>query len=118
MYSHRVLQQFQNTARVGDLPDADAYVQVDNPACGDILRVSIKVRHGHIVDARFRVRGCVAAVACGAQLTDMICDKSLQDIDTINREDLVAALEGLPDTSMHASYLAIDALKQVLKQVF
>jgi nitrogen fixation NifU-like protein len=59
MYSIKVLEQFQNTKRVGELPDADAYVQVDNPACGDILRLSIKVHDGHISDVRFRARGCV-----------------------------------------------------------
>jgi nitrogen fixation NifU-like protein len=117
MYSHRVLQQFQNTKRVGELSDADAYVQVDNPACGDILRISLKVRQGRIIDARFRARGCVAAIACGAQLTDMICEKSIEDARSLTREELVAALQGLPETSMHASYLALDALKQALKQV-
>lgn len=117
MYSHRVLQQFQNTRRVGELPDADAYVQADNPACGDILRISIKVRDGRIVDVRFRARGCVAAIACGAQLADMICDHTLQEAHSLTREELVAALQGLPDTSMHASHLALDALKQALKQV-
>jgi nitrogen fixation NifU-like protein len=117
MYSHRVLEQFQNTTRVGELPDADAYVQVDNPACGDLLRMSIKVRGGQIVDARFRARGCVAAIACGAQLVEMICEKSIHDACSLTREDLVAALDGLPETSMHASHLAIDALKEALKQL-
>ena len=117
MYSHRVLEQFQNSRRVGDLPDADAYVQVDNPACGDVLRMSIKVRNGHVVDARFRARGCVAAIACGAQLTDMICNKPLSDLRKLTRQDLIVALDGLPDTSMHASYLALDALAQALKQL-
>jgi nitrogen fixation protein NifU and related proteins len=117
MYSHRVLQQFQNSKHVGELPDADAYVQVDNPACGDILRISIKVRDGHIVDARFRARGCVAAIACGAQMADMICNKPVADARTIKREDLIAALDGLPETSLHASHLAMDALTEALKQV-
>lgn len=117
MYSHRVLEQFQNTARVGELPDADVYVQVDNPACGDILRMSVKVSHGKIVDARFRVRGCVAAVACGAQLVEMICGRSLAEVRAIKREEIVAALEGLPDASMHASHLAMDAVAATLKQL-
>lgn len=117
MYSHRVLEQFQNTDRVGELPDADAYVQVDNPACGDILRMSVKVSHGSIVDAHFRVRGCVAAVACGAQLTEMICGKSLAELRAFKREEIVAALGGLPEASMHASHLAMDALAATLKQL-
>jgi nitrogen fixation NifU-like protein len=117
MYSHRVLEQFQNTKRVGELPDADAYVQVDNPACGDVLRITVKVAHGKIVDARFRVRGCVAAVACGAQLVDMMCGRSLAEVRAIKREEILAALDGLPETSLHASHLAMDALGATLKQL-
>jgi nitrogen fixation protein NifU and related proteins len=117
MYSHRVLKQFQNSRRVGDLPDADVYVQVENPACGDVLRMSMKVHSGNIVDARFRAKGCVAAIACGAQLADMICNKSLAEVATIKREDVIAGLEGLPETSTHASHLAMDALAQALKQL-
>ncbi|HET8668889.1 MAG TPA: iron-sulfur cluster assembly scaffold protein [Terriglobales bacterium] len=117
MYSHRVLQQFQNSKRVGDLPDADAYVQVDNPACGDVLHMSIKVRDGQVVDARFRARGCVAAIACGAQITEMICNKSVDEVRTLKREDLIAALEGLPETSIHASHLAFDAVTKALNQI-
>jgi len=116
MYSHRVLEQFQNTRRVGELPDADAYVQVDNPACGDLLRMSVKVSHGKIVDARYRVRGCVAAVACAAQLADMLCDRSLAEARALTREEIVAALGGLPEASVHASHLAMDALAATLKQ--
>lgn len=117
MYSSQVLDQFQNTKRVGELPDADAYVQVDNPACGDILRLSIKVRDGHISDVRFRARGCVAAIACGAQLADMICDKSFAEAKALNTEELITALGGLPATSVHASHLAIEALGRALKQL-
>jgi len=117
MYSSQVLAQFQNTKRVGELPDADAYVQVDNPACGDVLRVSIKVRNGQIVDARFRARGCVAAIACAAQIADMICGKSVTEASEIKREELITALGGLPAPSLHASQLAIDAISQALRQV-
>ncbi len=117
MYSAKVLAQFQNTRHVGELPDADAYAQVDNPGCGDILRVSIKVRDGQISDVRFRARGCVAAIACGAQLADMIHKKPIADAKAIKREELIQALDGLPATSFHASQLAIDALERALKQI-
>src|SRR5512146_906016 len=117
MYSAKVLEQFQNTRHVGELTDADAYVQVDNPVCGDILRVSIKVRDGHISDVRFRARGCVAAIACGAQLADMICDRPISVARAIKSEELIEALGGLPTTSFHASQLAIEALSRALKQL-
>jgi nitrogen fixation protein NifU and related proteins len=117
MYSRQVLEQFQNTRNVGELPDADAYVRVDNPGCGDILQLAIKVAGGKIADAKFRARGCVAAIACGSQLVDMIRDKSLIKVANLRRENLIAALGGLPETSTHAGSLAIDALNAALKQL-
>jgi nitrogen fixation NifU-like protein len=117
MYSSKVLDQFQNTKHVGELPDADAYAQADNPICGDILRMSIKVRNGRIADLRFRARGCVAAIACAAQLAEMVCDKPLADARAITKDQLIAALDGLPTTSFHASQLALDALNKALKQL-
>jgi nitrogen fixation NifU-like protein len=115
MYSRQVLQQFQNTQHVGELPDANAYVQVDNPGCGDVLQLAIKISQGHVTDAKFRARGCVAAIACGSQLVDMIMGKPLAALQKFRREDLITALGGLPQTSTHASQLAIDALSAALK---
>jgi 8-oxo-dGTP diphosphatase len=115
MYSRQVLNQFQNTRHVGDLSNADAYVRVDNPACGDILQLAIKVAQGRIAEAKFRARGCVAAIACAAQLVEMIVGKTLEDARGLQREALVEALGGLPDTSMHASHLAMDALTAAFK---
>jgi nitrogen fixation NifU-like protein len=115
MYSHQVLEQFQNPRHAGELPHADANVCVDNPACGDILQLAIKVRDGCVADARFRARGCVASIACGAQLVDMILGKSLAEVRGFRHDLLVEALGGLPETSMHASHLAVDALAAALK---
>lgn len=117
MYSSKVLEQFQNMRHVGDLPDADAYVQVDNPGCGDMLRVSLKVRAGHISDVRFRARGCVAAVACGAQMAEMIYRKTIAEAKAIKGEEIIEALGGLPSTSVHASHLAVEALTRALRQL-
>ncbi len=117
MYSRRVLQQFQNTRNAGELPDADAYAQVHNPACGDVLHLAVKVAHGRISEAKFRARGCVSAIACASQLTDMLQDKTLAEARTLRREDIVNALGGLPETSIHASHLAMDALAQILREL-
>jgi nitrogen fixation NifU-like protein len=114
MYSFQVLQQFQNTRHVGELPNADAYVRVDNPACGDILQLTIKVADGRIADAKFRARGCVAAIACGAQLVEMILGKPVAEVRALRPEKVVEALGGLPETSMHASHLATEALAAAL----
>ncbi|MFB3812681.1 MAG: iron-sulfur cluster assembly scaffold protein [Terriglobales bacterium] len=117
MYSRQVLEHFQNTRNVGELPDADAYVRVDNPACGDVLQLSIKLKRGRISEAKFRARGCVCAIACGSQLTEMIGDLTPAQAQSLRCEDLVKALGGLPDTSMHAAALAMEALTLALRQI-
>jgi nitrogen fixation protein NifU and related proteins len=111
MYSPALLAQFENQRFVGDLPDADVSAQVENPACGDILRLSLKLSRDHITGARFRARGCVAAIACGSQLCEMLVGKSLAEARTLQRDQIVSALGGLPEASTHASHLAIDALR-------
>lgn len=117
MYSRQVLEHFQNTRNVGDLPDATTYVRVDNPACGDTLQLALKVEGERITDAKFRARGCVAAIACASQLTELICGAHLAQVRALRPEQLVQALGGLPEASTHASQLAIDALTAALKQI-
>jgi nitrogen fixation NifU-like protein len=116
MYSPQLLAQFENQRYVGDLPDADVSVQVENPACGDILRLSLRFEGDRITDARFRARGCVAAIACGSQLCALLVGKSAAEARALTPKDIVSALAGLPEASTHASHLAIDALKAALSQ--
>ncbi|MGA3210017.1 MAG: iron-sulfur cluster assembly scaffold protein, partial [Terriglobales bacterium] len=92
-----------------------AIVRVENPACGDILQLAIKVADGRITEAKFRARGCVAAIACGSQLAEMVMGQTVAQAQGLSREHLVEALGGLPDGSAHASHLAMDALAAALK---
>src|SRR5690349_17739886 len=108
MYTSEVLAQFQNQRYVGELHEADATAQIENPACGDILRLSLKISDDVITNARFRARGCVAAIASGSKLCEMLVGKSVNEARTLGREQLVDALGGLPETSSHAGHLALD----------
>jgi nitrogen fixation NifU-like protein len=117
MYSKQVLAQFQNPRFVGELPDATIYVQVDNPACGDIMRLSLKVHDSCISDVRFRAKGCVAAIASGSQLCELLHGRTIAEIQSLRREDIITALGGLPPASIHASHLAFDALHAALRQL-
>jgi nitrogen fixation NifU-like protein len=114
-YSPRVLEQFQNGRNGGELPDANVRVRAENPACGDILELALKVEGERIVNAKFRARGCVAAIACAAQLVDLIRGRTLAEAGALKCAELVAALGGLPHASSHASHLAMDALAAALK---
>lgn len=117
MYSAQVLDHFEHPRNVGEVPDPTAAVQVENPACGDIMRLSVKVAEGHIAEVRYRVKGCVPAIACGSLLTEMLRGRTMAEAHKLKREELVEALGGLPVASSHASHLAMDALAAVLKQL-
>lgn len=114
MYSPQVLDHFANPRNTGDLPDAAARVQVDNPVCGDLLELAIKCEKGIITAARFRARGCVASMACASALTEEVIGKSVQDARRIGSEQLLVRLGSLPQASEHAGYLAVDALHRAL----
>lgn len=117
MYSAQVLDHFEHPRNAGDVPDADASVQVENPACGDILRLSAKVADGRLADIRFRVKGCVPSMACASLLTVMVKGRTLAEARQLRREELVSAAGSLPPASAHASHLALDALSALLKKL-
>ena len=115
MYSPQMLDHFEHPRNGGEVSDADASVQVENPACGDILRLSAKISDGRIADIRFRAKGCVPSMACASLLTEMVKGRTLAEARQLRREQLVAAAGTLPPASMHASHLAMDALAALLK---
>ena len=114
MYSPQLLDHFEHPRNPGEVPNADATVQVENPACGDILQLSVKVAQGHIAEIRFLAKGCVPAMACGSALTELVRGMTLEAARGLRREEIVQAVGGLPEASAHASHLAMDALAAVL----
>lgn len=116
-YSEKVLDHFEHPRNVGDLAEADAVATLEHPVCGDVMKLAIKVNDGRIGQVRYRTRGCVASIAAGSCLTEMIQGKSLEEAAGLTREQLVEALGGLTNASMHASHLAIDVMQQVLTKL-
>ena len=117
MYSPQVLDHFQHPRNAGEVANPDASVQVENPACGDILKLTLRITDGRIAEIRFLAKGCVAAMACGSLLTELVQGKTLKEARKLRREELVQAIGGLPEASTHASHLAMDALAAALKQI-
>jgi len=116
MYSPQVLDHFQHPRNPGTVPDADARVEIENPACGDVLELSARIEAGRIEEVRFRAKGCVAAMACASALTEIVSGISVSDARQVQREEVLKKLGGLPEASDHAAYLAIDALRELLKK--
>jgi NifU-like protein involved in Fe-S cluster formation len=117
MYSPQLLGHFEHPRNAGDLPDADARVRVENPACGDVLELAARLRSGRIEAIRFRAKGCVPAMACGSLITVMVEGRTPAEAAAIHRKDVVQQIGGLPEASGHAAQLAIDALKAVLQKI-
>ena len=117
MYSAAVLDHFENPRNAGEVANPDASVLIENPACGDVLRLTLKVEAGRVLEARFRAKGCVPAMACGSRLTELIQGRDLSDLADLDRDRLAASLGGLPEASTHAGQLAVDALRAALQQL-
>jgi len=116
MYSPELLDHFQHPRNVGELEKPDVVAETENPACGDIMRLMLRLSDGKIEEVRYKTRGCVASIACGSALTELIAGKSLQQAEAVTREILLSRIGGLQNESMHASHLAIDCLKAALKK--
>lgn len=117
MYSQQVLDHFQNPRGVGELEDATVSVEVQNPACGDLMRLWLRVEDGRVTEARFKAKGCVPSIACGSKLVEMVSGMDVARLRSLRREQLVEELGGLPGASQHASHLAMDALRAALAKI-
>ncbi len=115
MYSTQVLDHFQHPRNAGEVADPDAAVQLENPACGDVLKLTLRITGERIDEIRFLAQGCVPTMACASLLTELARGKTMTEVKCLGREELVRAIGGLPKASLHASHLAIDALSSAIR---
>ena len=117
MYSAQLLDHFQNPRNPGEVADADAVAQIENPACGDVLRLTLKIKSGRIAEIRFKAKGCVPSMACASALTELVRGQTVGETRALKRDTLIAAVDGLPQASTHAAQLALDTLQAALNQL-
>jgi nitrogen fixation NifU-like protein len=117
MFNEAVLDHFRNPRNAGELPGATATVEVSNPVCGDILRLSARIVSGQIAEARFLCRGCTTAIACASLLTEELLDRTPAETRSITAESLSHSLGGLPPATFHGAQLAADAVNALLKKL-
>lgn len=115
MYSERLLNLFQNPRNVGDLAPPAITVEVSNPACGDVLRLSARFEGDVLAEARYRTRGCTASIAAGSALTELARGKTLQELARLKSTDIEEAVGGLTPESKHAAALCLDAVRALLR---
>jgi nitrogen fixation NifU-like protein len=119
-YSDKVLDHYENPRNVGKLDAGDDSVgtgMVGAPACGDVMRLQIKVNDdGIIEDAKFKTYGCGSAIASSSLLTEWVKGKSLDDAELIRNTEIAEEL-ALPPVKIHCSVLAEDAIKAAVKDL-
>jgi len=116
MYSERLLDHFQNPRNVGELVPPALTVEVSNPACGDILRLSVRFAGEIAAEARYKVRGCTASIAAGSALTEWIVGKTRSEIRAVSASLVEEAVGGLSAESKHAAVLCVDGVKALLRR--
>lgn len=115
MYSDLVMDHFRNPRNMGVIEDADGVGEVGNPTCGDMMRITIKVKDDRLEDVKFQTLGCGAAVATSSMVTEMAIGKTLDEADEISNKSVAESLGGLPPAKMHCSNLAADGLHKAIE---
>ena len=111
MYSELVMEHFRNPRNMGVIEDADGVGEVGNPQCGDMMRITIKVKDDVLEDIKFQTLGCGAAIATSSIVTEMAKGMTLEEAAAISKQQVADELGGLPPAKMHCSVLATDGLK-------
>jgi len=114
MYSEKVMDYFMNPRNTGEIVNPDGIGEVGNPACGDIMRIYLKIVDDRITDARFKTFGCGAAIASSSMATELIMGKTLEEAWKVSNKVVVEALEGLPPMKIHCSVLAEEGIHKAI----
>ena len=114
LYNDTVMDHFLNPRNMGDVSEAEGIGEVGAAACGDIMKISLRIRDGKIEDARFKTFGCGSAIASSSMATELIKGRTLEEAKNFSNQEVVDALGGLPPVKIHCSVLAEEALKAAI----
>lgn len=115
LYPDPLLDHFKNPRHAGVLAPPALVVQVENPACGDILKLSARIEDGCVAEAAFQVRGCTASIAAGSALAEWLQGRKVEELSAFQEAVIDEALGGLPSASRHAAALCASGVKALLR---
>lgn len=119
MYNEKVMTVFKELKNVGALQGANGIGKVGNAACGDIMKVYLKINNeGIIEDAKFKTFGCVAAISSTSVATEMVKGKTIKEALEIKNSDVIAELGGLPPQKVHCSVMAEEAIRAAIEDYY
>lgn len=113
LHSAQLLDHFQNPRNVGHLPPPAVTVDVSNPACGDMLRLSARLEDQRVTGVAYQVRGCTASIAAGSALTEWMRNKSVAELSAFTGDIIEDALGGLQPASKHVAALCADGIRRL-----
>ncbi|MDX2493468.1 MAG: iron-sulfur cluster assembly scaffold protein [Desulfuromusa sp.] len=116
MYTEIVMDHFKNPRNVGTIEKPSVIIQVGDPDCGDTLLLSLKIKKDKIVDVKYKIYGCGAAVATSSIASEMMMGKTLTEALKITDASIAQALGGLPEEKHHCSNLAASALRGAINE--
>ncbi|MFC1970291.1 iron-sulfur cluster assembly scaffold protein, partial [Chloroflexota bacterium] len=114
VYSEKAIDHFLNPRNLGEIAAPDGFGRVTGP-CGDTMEIYLKVRDGKVINASFWTDGCGSSIASGSMVTELAKEKSLIEARKITQDDVLDALGGLPEDSLHCALLAANTLKEAIK---
>jgi len=117
VYTETVIDHAMNPRNVGDMENADGFGRVTG-SCGDTMEIWLKVRNGTVAEATFLTDGCGTTIASGSMVTELIKGKSIPQAQKVTQQDVLNALGGLPEESLHCALLVADTLKEAIKDYF
>ena len=115
-YNDLVIEHFTNPCNVGEMSpqEADGFALVGDPACGDQMKLWIKVESGRISDIRFKSFGCPGAIATSSMATRLALGRTLEEAAELTDDDVIRELGGIPEEKKHCSLLGITAIQQAI----
>ena len=113
VYSKIAIDHSMNPRNAGDMENADGFAKVTGP-CGDAMEVWLKMKGDIITEATFMTDGCGTSIASGSMVTEMAKEKSIIEAQKISQQDVLSALDGLPEESQHCALLAANTLKAAI----